>query len=85
MFDKLLEEDERVIELMTEREARGRIEGKMETVAMIIEAKFPALADDARHKLRYVKQPEDFDMLAKLVVKAPDEDTVRWMLDSLAA
>lgn len=85
MFDKLLEEDERAIELMAEREARGRIAGKIETLGIIIEARFPVLADDARHKLQYVKRHGDLDMLTKLVVKAPDEETIRWMLDSLAA
>ena len=84
MFDKILEEDERVIELMAEREARGRIAGKIETLAIIIEAKFPTLADEARHKLQYVKRHGDLDLLAKLVVKAPNKETVRWMLDSLA-
>ncbi len=85
MFDKILEEDERVIELMAESEARGCIAGKIELLAIIIEARFPALAYEAHDKLQYVKRHGDLNMLAKLVVKAPDEDTVRWMLDALAA
>lgn len=93
MFDKLLEEDERVIALMAEREARGRIEGeargevrgKAELLTTVIETRFPALAEEAHRKLLRVKQPEEFDKLAKLVVTAPDENALRWALDSLVA
>lgn len=78
MFDKLLEEDERVIELMAESEARG----KAELLATVIGTRFPTLAGMARSKLQHVKQPREFDWLARLVVTASDENALRWVLDS---
>ena len=93
MFDKLLEEDERVIELMAEREARGEARGRaegetrgqMKTLITVIETRFPTFADEAHSKLLRVKQPEKLDTLAQLVVTAPDENALRWVLDSMVA
>ncbi|HCI80388.1 MAG TPA: hypothetical protein DHW02_11935 [Ktedonobacter sp.] len=85
MFDKLLEEDERVIALMAEREERGRIKGevrgKAELLTTIIEIRFPTLAEKAHSKLQHVKRLREFDQLARLVVTAPDENALRWVLD----
>ena len=89
MFDKILEEDERVIALMADSEARGRIEGeargevrgKVELLTIIVETRFPTLAEKAYSKLQHVKRPKEFDWLARLVVTAPDEKTLRWVLD----
>ena len=85
MFDKLLEEDERVIELMAEREARGEVRGKVELLTTVIGTRFPTFVEEAHSKLLRVKQPEEFDTLAKLVVTAPDENALRWVLDSMVA
>lgn len=85
MFDKLLEEDERVIELMEEREARGEARGKVEILTAVIGSRFPTFAEEAHSKLLRVKQPEEFDKLARLVITAPDENALRWVLDSLVA
>ncbi|HCI82702.1 MAG TPA: hypothetical protein DHW02_23755 [Ktedonobacter sp.] len=93
MFDKLLEEDERVIELMAEREARGRVEGeargevrgKVDVLTTVIGTRFPTFAEEAHSKLLRVKQPEKLDTLAQLVVTAPDENALRWVLDSMVA
>ena len=85
MFDKLLEEDERVIELMTEREARGEVRGKVEILTTVIGTRFPTFVEEAHSKLLCVMQPEEFDTLAKLVITAPDENALRWALDLLVA
>ena len=89
MFDRLLEEDERVLELMEEREARGRIEGeilgKVNILTAVIETRFPTFAEEAHNKLLRVKQPEEIDKFARFVVTAPDENALRWALDLLVA
>ena len=90
MFDKLLEEDERVIELMAESEARGEargliegeVHGKAELLVTVFGTRFPTLVGMARSKLQHVKQPGEFDWLARLAVTAPDENALRWVLDS---
>ena len=85
MFDKILEEDERVIALMEEQEERGRIEGevrgKVELLTTIIETRFPSLTEKAHSKLQHVRRSREFDWLARLAVTAPDEDALRWVLD----
>lgn len=89
MFDKLLEEDERVIELMEEREARGeargRIEGKAELVTTLIEVRFPTLAEEVHRKIPRIQRSEDLDRIAELIVTAPDENALRWVLNTMVA
>ena len=93
MFDQLLEEDPRVIQLMAEGEARGRMEGKAEGIAegkaalitTIIATRFPSLTDEIRQKLPLVRRSEDLDTIAKLTFTAPDENALLWVLDSMVA
>lgn len=93
MFDQLLEEDPRVIQLMAEREARGRMEGKAEGIAegkaalitTLIATRFPSITEEIRQKLPLVRRSEDLDTIAKLTFTAPDENALLWVLDSMVA
>ena len=85
MFDKLLEEDERVLELMAEREARGLVKGKADLIVSLIETRFPTLKDEAQRKISRVHSIEELDSLGRMIITAPDENTFRWALDAIAA
>ena len=63
----------------------GKAEGKAELVTTLIATRFPSLTEEIRQKLSQVRRSEDLDTLAKLTITAPDENALRWVLDSLVA
>ena len=85
MFDQLWDEDPVINEFIAKREARGRIKGKAELIATLIGMRYPNVVEEAQEKLQHVATAEVLDQLAMLAVNAPDEETVRWLLNNIAA
>jgi len=46
----------------------------------IVSARFPNLTEQAKEKAAQINNPTELNILARKVVVAPDEDTVRWLL-----
>ena len=89
MFDRLMEEDPRVIQWMSEREARGeargRVEGKEELIMRLIERRFPSLIHLAQDRLPLVRQDEELENIAMLVALTSDEHAVEQALNEITA
>lgn len=92
-YDSLLDEDpevqERVARGIAEGKAEGIAEGQVEIaqelVTDFVEVRFPTLTQLARERVRRIKSTDALKLLAKQVAAASNEDTMRWLLNTLAA
>ncbi len=65
--------------------AEGRAEGLQEAVVFAIELRFPTLLELAQQKTGRVKEPEVLKFVLRGLKAAPNEETARLLLDTLAA
>ena len=88
-YDSLLDEDpevqERVARGIAEGKAEGQVEIAQELVTDFVEVRFPTLTQLARERVRRIKSTDALKLLAKQVAAASNEDTMRWLLNTLAA
>jgi hypothetical protein len=78
---------------LAEGEAKGRAEGLaegeakglQEAVVFAIELRFPTLLELAQQKAERVKEPEVLKFVLRGLKAAPNEETARLLLDTLAA
>lgn len=72
-----------------EGEARGRAEGELQAsrkmVVSVVAARFPSLAELARKRVAQINNIGVLDMLIQQVSTAPDENTLRWLLQPSVA
>ena len=80
-YDSLLESDPEFRQSMAESEIRG----KRELLLVVVETRFPTLAQKAHQKVVRLNKTDDLNRLAQLIVGAPDEKTAQWVLDTFAA
>ncbi len=80
-YDSLLDEDPEI----QERIARGKVEALQETVIMAVENKFPSLVELAQERVVLIGKLDALRQLVILILNAPDEDTVRWLLNTFKA
>jgi predicted transposase YdaD len=88
MYDDLMEKDPKMIWIRAESEARGEAKGEAKgevkgARAMIIafvQARFPALLDLARKKVKQVTTTDDLQHLFQQLMSAADEDAARALL-----
>jgi len=93
MFDKLWDESPMVQRMKEESEARGEAKGKAEgelagsqkMLVSVINTRFPTLTELAQQRITQVHDTNVLNLLVRQVVIAPDENTIRWLLDSIAA
>jgi len=89
MHDDLFEKDPKMRKLRAESEAkgkaRGRAEGLQSALVIIVEKRFPPLADLVQEKVRRIDKPEQLTMLLQGISAAPDEASARLLLDLLVA
>jgi|ERR1051326_4207070 uncharacterized protein (DUF2235 family) len=85
-FQKRLDEkaDERAAQIAAEREVKA-LQQLQQVVLDAVEGQFPKLVDQARESIVQVEEPEILRLLVKQIYKAPDEKTVRFLLETLAA
>jgi hypothetical protein len=50
-----------------------------------VEDTYPTLLVLAQERIHLVRKPEGLRQLVKLICKAPDEATARWLLNTFAA
>jgi len=92
-YDSLLDSDpyiqRKIAEKAAEQAAKQATEGEIRALQQValeaVEEQFPALVDQARERVVHIKQPDLLRLLVKQIYKAPDENTARWLLETLAA
>lgn len=92
-YDSLIDEDPEVQERVARGKAEGLAEGlaegqveiAQELVTDFVEVRFPTLTQLARERVRRIKSTDALKLLAKQVAAASNEDTMRWLLNTLAA
>ncbi len=89
MFDDLMERDPKMRKIRAESEARGEARGEAKglqtAVVTLVESRYPPLTDLARQKVRRIKTPESLNIVLKSLLAAPDETSVRLLLELLVA
>ena len=80
-YDSLLDEDPDI----QERVARAKIEGQQRAILVLVETRFPTLAEKAQQVVVRLNKPDELNLLIKQIALAPDEDKAQWALDTLAA
>jgi hypothetical protein len=80
-YDSLIDEDPEVQELV----ARGKLEALQEVALEVVKTKYPALVELADRQVTRIRQPETLRNVVLLLLNAPDENTARWLLNTIAA
>jgi flagellar biosynthesis/type III secretory pathway protein FliH len=70
---------------LAEGEAKGEVKGLQKAVVTSIKVWFPPLTELARQRVSRITKPDALDLLFEQITAAPDEATVRFLLDTLAA
>lgn len=90
-FEELLERKaaervaERVAEKVAEKVTEKEVYVWQQAVLETVEAQFPALLELARERVPFLRNGDSLHLLWKQVIRAPDEATARWLLDTLPA
>jgi hypothetical protein len=84
-YDSLIDEDPVFQERLAKIKAESELEGAQNMVVDFVEARFPSLTDLAQQRVTSIRNKEMLSQLAKQVATAPDENALRWLLDSFAA
>ena len=85
MYDSLLDEDPEIQERVAKAKIEAQIETQQRTILIFVKARFPALAEIARERIVRLNKPDELNRLTEQIAGAPDEDTARRALDTLAA
>ena len=101
MWDDLMEKDPKMRKIRKESEAKGRTEGLKEGVEKVLKegmaeglrnaivtavnVRFPDLTEVAQQTVAQINKPEKLNLLMSQLLKAPDEDAARLLLDLVAA
>ena len=80
MYDALWEESPRIQKIRAESEAKAALQAAQTMFVNIVSARFPNLTEQAKVKAEQINNPAELNILARKVVVASDEDTVRWLL-----
>jgi hypothetical protein len=80
MYDALWEESPRIQQERAKSKAEGELQAAQAMFVNIVSARFPNLTEQAKEKVAQINNPTELNILARKVVVAPDEDTVRWLL-----
>jgi hypothetical protein len=88
-YDSMIDDNWLVKERIAraEQQAEQRVELRVlkETVIEAVSDEFPPLVELAQQQITQVDRPEELRKLVKLIYKAPDEATARWLLTNFAA
>jgi flagellar biosynthesis/type III secretory pathway protein FliH len=75
---------EGIAEGRAEGEAKGRLEGELEAsrklVVSVVTARFPTFGEAAKKRVAQINELGALDLLIQRVSTAPDENTLRWLL-----
>lgn len=80
-YDSLIDESPDV----KKRVAKGAIKELQATVLEAVREEYPTLVPLAQQRVTGIQKINELRKLVRLIYKAPDEETVRWLLDNYAA
>ena len=83
-YDSLIDDNPDVKKRVSKGEQRGKIQGVQETALNAVKDEYPDLAEFAEEHIVRIQKLESLRDLIKLIYKAPDEKTVRWLLETLS-
>lgn len=83
-YDSLIDDNPDVQKRVSKGEQRGKIRGLQEVVLNAVKDEYPDLAEFAEERIARIQKPGSLHELIKLIYKAPDEKTVRWLLETLS-
>jgi len=86
-YDSLIDENpdvqKRVSKGIQEGEQRGRMQELQEMALLMVKEDYPDLAEFAEERIARIQRLGGLRVLVKLMYKAPDEKTVRWLLETI--
>jgi hypothetical protein len=89
MYDELFEKDPKMRKIRAESEAkgesRGRTQGLQSALVIVVEKRFPPLADLVQQKVKQLDKPDQLILLLNGMASAPDEEAARLLFDLLVA
>jgi flagellar biosynthesis/type III secretory pathway protein FliH len=84
-YDSLIDENPEFQQRFARKQAEGKLQGLQEMVLEAVKDEYPPLVELAQEKVVRIRKPESLRQLVKLIYKAPDENTARWLLNNFAA
>src|SRR5947209_3938384 len=88
-YDSLIDENPEFQQRFARKRAEGEVQGELRGLQkMVLEAvqeEYPPLIELAQEKVVRIRKPDSLRQLVKLIYKAPDENTARWLLNNFAA
>lgn len=88
-YDSMIDDNPVVQERVAKSRAEGKAEGELQGLQLAIldavQDEFPSLIELAEEKAPQIDEPDELRKLIRLIYKAPDEDTARWLLNNYAA
>jgi len=82
--ERIQREAEKQAERIQREAENSVIAQQQQTVLYVVEARFPTLLDVARQTVPLIKGRSELSLLAKQIMRAPDEAFARWTLDTFA-
>jgi hypothetical protein len=64
------------------KKAEAELQGAQKIVVDFVEARFPTLTELAQQKVSLIRNAVALSQLTKQVATAPDEGTLRWLLNT---
>jgi hypothetical protein len=84
-YDSLIDESPQIKGRFAKGQAEGELRGLQKMVLEAVEGEYPPLIKLAQEKVMHIRKPDSLRLLVKLIYKAPDENTARWLLTNYVA
>ncbi|HEV7234883.1 MAG TPA: hypothetical protein VGN15_01800 [Ktedonobacteraceae bacterium] len=82
-YDSLIDDNPDVQKRISKGEQRGKVQGLQEMALIAVKGDYPDLAELAQERIERIQKLESLRELIRLIYKAPDEKTVRWLLETI--
>lgn len=87
-YDSLIDDNpdvqRRVSRGVQKGEQRGRMQELQEMALLMVKEGYPNLTEFAEERIAHVQKLESLRELIKFIYKAPNEETVRWLLEPVS-
>ena len=84
-LDQLLEQSSFVLKQRERGKEEGGLHMAQQILVDIVKMRYPTLADLAQNRAEHTRQPDALREVISLIVAAPDENTVRFILSTPSA
>ena len=83
-YDSLIDDNPDVQRRVSKGAERARMQELQEMALLMVKEDYPDLVEFAEERVTHVQKPESLRELIKFIYKAPDEKTVRWLLETVS-